>query len=223
MVRFILGVTGNIATGKSTVVKMLVARGAHHIDSDEVYRDLVQPGTPLLNDLRETFGDGVIAADGSLDRAALRAIVFNDADELARLDRITHPAVLAESDRRAFAIGDGVVVLDAVKLIESGHADVCDQVWLVTAPEEDQVRRLMERNSLDEIEARRRVNAQPPLGPKIARADVVIANDGSLEDLRHQVDAAWEALSIPRRLSPHNLTTGRRIDSINRVQHGGTS
>jgi dephospho-CoA kinase len=196
MSRFILGVTGNIATGKSTVVEMLVEKGAHHIDADEVYHELIRPGQPLLEDLVAGFGERILNRDGSLDRKALGSIVFYDPSALAKLDAITHPAVIAESDRRAFAIEDGVVILDAVKLVESGHAEICDAVWLVTAPQDTQVERLMRRNRLDDNEAWARVEAQPPPGPKLARADVVISNIGSLTDLRREVNAAWDRLPI---------------------------
>lgn len=196
MSRFILGITGNIATGKSTVVKMLVSRGAHHIDADEVYHELVTPGQPLLETLVDHFGAGILAEDGSLDRKALGAIVFSDSARLAELDALTHPAVIAESDRRAFAIDRGVVILDAVKLIESGHADVCDAVWLVTAPEDKQVDRLIARNSITTEEAKRRIAAQPSLAPKRARADLEIVNDGTLEELQQKVDSAWQMIPV---------------------------
>lgn len=192
--RIVLGVTGNIATGKSTVVGILRELGARHIDADLVYRDLVAPGQPLLATLAEHFGDGIIADDGSLDRKALGAIVFSDPEKLKELDELTHPAVIAESDRRAGEIREGVVVLDAVKLIESGHADDCDEVWLVTAPEDVQVRRIMQRNGVDADEARRRVAAQPPLEPKLERADAVIDNSGTLDELRARVLDEWNAM-----------------------------
>lgn len=196
MGRFILGITGNIASGKTTVVEMLVERGAHHIDADKVYHELVQPGQPLLDNLVTEFGTGILNRDGSLNRKALGSIVFYNPTALERLDAITHPAVIAESDRRAFAIENGVVILDAVKLIESGHVDVCDAVWLVTAPQDTQVERLMRRNRLSDSEAWARVEAQPPLGPKLARADVVISNSGTLSDLAREVNAAWDRLPI---------------------------
>lgn len=193
---YILGVTGNIATGKSTVTGLLVRKGATVIDSDLVYRELVGPGQPLLQSLAERFGPGIISADGSLNRPALGAIVFSDPAALSDLDRLTHPAVIAEVDRRVAAIPQGVIVLDAVKLIESGHADRCDAVWLVTANPDVQVQRLMNRNKLDSLEARRRVAAQPPLEVKLQRADLVIDNSGSIEELQERVDRAWRDLPI---------------------------
>ena len=192
--RIVLGITGNIASGKSTVVRMLKDHGAHHIDADLVYRELVGPGQPLLARLVERFGASIVAPDGGLDRKALGAIAFSDPAALADLDALTHPAVIAEIDRRAEAIREGVIIIDAVKLIESGHADHCDAVWLVTAPVEAQVTRLMNRNTLSRAEALRRVAAQPSLEPKIARADRIIVNSGSLEQLQAQVDAAWHDL-----------------------------
>jgi dephospho-CoA kinase len=190
--RCVLGVTGNIASGKTTVMRMLVELGATHIDADLVYRELVSAGQPLLATLADHFGGGIVAADGSLDRAALGAIVFSDPVKLQELDELTHPAVIAEIDRRVEATDpDRIVVIDAVKLIESGHADHCDEVWLITASSEIQVARLMKRNILSEVEARRRVASQAPLEPKLARADRVIDNSGSLEETRAQVEFAW--------------------------------
>jgi len=193
---FILGVTGNIASGKSTVTGLLAELGATVIDSDLVYRELAAPGTPLLARLAKRFGDEIVGDDGSLDRRRLGAIVFADPEALHDLDRITHPAVIAEVDQRVAAKTDGLVVLDAVKLIESGHADRCDAVWVVVTEPEEQVTRLMKRNSLPAEEARRRVAAQPPIGPKLARADFVIDNSGSRDETREQVERAWRALPV---------------------------
>jgi len=196
--RFVLGVTGNIASGKSTVTCVLAELGAHVIDSDLVYRELVRPGKPLLGHLEERFGVRVIAGDGSLDRAALSKIVFSDPALLAELDRITHPAVIAEVDRRANEIDDGVVVLDAVKLIESNHSESCDAVWIVIADPEIQVTRLMFRNTLTAGEARQRVAAQAPLREKLERADLVIDNNGTKDQTREQVVHGWNALPLSR-------------------------
>jgi dephospho-CoA kinase len=193
---FVLGVTGNIASGKSTVSGILRDLGATVIDSDLVYRELVGPGQPLLRQLAERFGEDIVAADGSLDRPALGQIVFSDPEALDDLDRITHPAVIAEVDRRVEAIEGGVVVLDAVKLIESGHAERCDAVWVVITSPDEQVTRLMNRNRLSEDEARRRVAAQPPLESKLKRADLVVDNTGTVEQTREQVVRAWHALPL---------------------------
>ena len=191
---FVLGLTGNIASGKSTVSGMLADLGATVIDSDLVYRELVAPGQPLLAKLVERFGPEIIAADGSLDRPALGRIVFSDPAALADLDQITHPVIIAEVDHRVDDISSGVVVLDSVKLIESGHADRCDAVWVVVTSPDEQVTRLMNRNTLSAEEARRRVDAQPSLAEKLARADLVVDNSGTIEQTRKQVIAAWQAL-----------------------------
>jgi len=193
---FVVGVTGNIATGKSTVTAMLAELGATVIDSDLVYRELVGPGRSLVGELAARFGEDIVAADGSLNRPALGKIVFSDSQALADLDRIAHPAVIAEVDRRIAGIKSGVVVLDAVKLIESGHAERCDAVWLVVADPDVQVTRLMKRNRLPELEARRRVASQPPLETKLARSDLVIDNSGSRDELREHVERAWLALPV---------------------------
>lgn len=192
--KFVLGVTGNIAVGKSTVLRKLAALGAHTIDADLVYRELVGPGQPLLMTLARRFGDHIIGDAGALDRQALGAIVFSDPDALRDLDERTHPEVIAEIDRRVAAITEGVVVIDAVKLIESGHVDRCDEVWVVVADPDVQMTRLMNRTILNEAEARRRVDAQPPVGQKLARADRVIDNSGSLDSTMAQVTAGWQAI-----------------------------
>lgn len=192
--KIVLGITGNIASGKSTVVEMLKEVGAIHFDADLVYRELVGPGRPLLHSLADHFGQGIVAADGSLDRNALGAIVFSDPAKLTELDALTHPAVIAEIDRRAEAVSSGVVVIDAVKLIESGHADHCDAVWVVLANPNVQMTRLMNRNRIHEDEARRRIEAQPQLAAKLARADRVIDNSGTLDETRVQVISAWNDL-----------------------------
>lgn len=194
--KLVLGVTGNIASGKSTVVGMLKRFGAIHIDADIVYREMVASGEPLLARLVSRFGAAIVATDGSLDRGALRRIVFADPEALRKLDEITHPVIIAEIDRRVDAIEDGVVVIDAVKLVESGHAEHCDVVWVVTTSSENQVTRLMKRNRLDLEEARKRVAAQPSMDAKLARADRVIDNNGSLDETRVQVLDAWKALPV---------------------------
>jgi len=203
--RCVLGITGNIASGKSTVVRMLVELGATHFDADIVYRELVSAGQPLLARLADHFGAGIVGEDGNLDRKALGAIVFADPAKLRELDELTHPAVIAEIDRRvALADPSEIVVIDAVKLIESGHAEHCDEVWVVTIGYEQQLTRLMKRTILTEVEAKRRIASQPPMAAKLARADRIIENSGSIEETRKQVVTAWNAFLASPECTPED-------------------
>lgn len=188
-----IGITGNIACGKSAVLAMLGDAGATTIDADAVYAALAVPGSRLLHAIAERFGPTVVAPDGSLDRRGLARIVFSDPAALADLDRIVRPPVVAEILRRAMAAASPVVAIDAIKLIESGLADRCDEVWVVTCSPETQLSRLMARNRLDRESALRRIASQPPVSEKLARADRVIDNDGSVAETRRQVEGALEA------------------------------
>ncbi len=204
---FVVGVTGNIASGKTTVMGLLADRGAMTLDADAVYHRLVAPGLPLWVALQERFGPGVVADDGTLDRRRLGAIVFADAEALADLDRLTHPAVVAAIEAAIAAIGVPLVAVDAVKLVESGLAERCDRLWVVTCPPAVQVERLMARNGYDRAEAERRVAAQPSLEMKLARADVVLDNGGDLAYLVAQVERAWADLPETVRLAMGDAAT----------------
>ncbi len=193
---FRLGVTGGIASGKSTVMRRLAELGAETVDSDVTYHGLIRPGAPLFQALVDRWGDRLVAPDGTLDRRALGGIVFSDPAELAALDALTHPAIRRETDRLYAESDAEVFAVDAVKLIESGHADACDAVWLVVAEPETQIRRLVERRGIARDDAERRVAAQGPVESKISRADTVFHNDGSLDDLIMTVDRAWAALPL---------------------------
>jgi dephospho-CoA kinase len=184
-------VTGNIACGKSTVVDMLKEKGAVAIDADTVYHELIEPNSELWRALVARFGESIVGEGRRIDRRRLGRIVFADARALADLDRLTHPAVVVEIQRRLAGMRGGVVVVDAVKLIESGLDASCDQVWLVLCSPEQQVKRLMARNNLSVADARRRVDLQPDIEPKVRRADVTIDNSGTLADTARQVDRAW--------------------------------
>ncbi|MGB9777263.1 MAG: dephospho-CoA kinase [Anaerolineae bacterium] len=191
---YVIGLTGNIATGKSTVARMLRDLGATVIDADRVAHEVMRAGTPVHRAVVEAFGPRVLRPDGEIDRADLGAIVFSDPQALAQLEAIVHPAVLEEVARRIAAAPTPIVVVEAIKLIESGMAEAFDALWVTTCPVEEQVRRLMADRGLSRPDAERRVTAQPPQEAKIARADVVISTDGSLEETRAQVEAAWQAL-----------------------------
>lgn len=188
---YLIGVTGNIACGKSAVMSMLRDHGATIIDGDLVYRDLTGPGSPLVQQLADVFGNEIANDDGSLSRKALGDIVFSDSEALHRLDHLTHPAVVDEVLRRIDLAPTPVVATEGVKLIESGLGDQCDEIWVVTCDPARQRERLVATRGLSQEEADRRIASQPPLGEKLARADIVIANDGTLDELRAKVGAAW--------------------------------
>jgi dephospho-CoA kinase len=199
---YLIGLTGNIACGKSTVVAELRALGAHTIDADRVVRELQQPGTPVYTAILAAFGPELADAPGAqLDRARLGAIVFGDPAALRRLEQIVHPAVHAHIHAWLQAIPaapDGprpVAVVDAIKLIETGWPEVADALWVVTCSPEQQLQRLISTRGMREADARQRIAAQPPQAEKIARADVVIDNSGSLEQTRAQVVAHWEQIA----------------------------
>jgi dephospho-CoA kinase len=188
----LLGLTGNIATGKSTVARQLAGYGALIIDGDAVARQVVEPGQPALPQIADAFGPDVLNADGSLNRAALGRIVFNDAAQLRRLEAITHPLIRTNILARiAAAPPEQVVVIDAIKLIERGYADRCAQVWVTDCPEALQIERLVRGRGLSEADARARIRAQAPQADKRARADVIIDTSTSLDDTHAQVAQAW--------------------------------
>lgn len=192
----VIGVTGGIASGKSAVLAALAELGAETIDADVVYHELIEPGTDLNRRLRAEFGESIARPDGEIDRPALGAQVFADATKLARLDAVTHPAVIAEIEGRLADSSAAVVAIDAVKLFESGMDRLCDRVWLVTVDRERRIERLMARNDLTRAEAERRIDAQPDDPSKTARADAVIDNNGTPADARGAVRRLWDGLPI---------------------------
>ncbi|TML88770.1 MAG: dephospho-CoA kinase [Actinobacteria bacterium] len=187
----VVGLTGGIGSGKSTVSRLLSARGAVIVDADVVARRVVEPGGPAYQGVVDRFGPGILAADGTIDRRALAAIVFADPEARADLEAITHPAVgvLINEQLAAEAGTDHVVVLDVPLLVESGRTGT--PVIVVDCPPETAIRRLVEQRAMDEADARRRVAAQVSREERLAHADLVIDNSGSPEALEHQVDAAW--------------------------------
>jgi dephospho-CoA kinase len=197
--RVLIGLTGNIATGKSEVARMLGKLGACVIDADQVAHDVMRPGGPAYRAVVEAFGPQILAADQTIDRGKLGAIVFRDPVALQRLEAAVHPATIVEVGRRIAQAPEQVVV-EAIKLIESGMHRLYDALWVVTAPRSLQIARLVARRGLTEEEAALRVDAQPPQAEKAALADLVIVNDGDLYLLREKVKSAWAAIH-PYRLS----------------------
>ncbi|HEX8996766.1 MAG TPA: dephospho-CoA kinase [Ktedonobacterales bacterium] len=198
---YILGVTGNIASGKTTVGLILLELGlSTYIDADTVVHELYLPGQALPGELAKAFGPSVLDRAGGVDRRALGAIVFNSPERLRQLEAIVHPIVREALLSKIRALGPNEIgALDAIKLVESGYAPFCHGLWVVTCPPETQLQRLIQQRGLSEEEARARLAAQPPIDAKLALATAVIHNDGSLEDLRQQVTDAWRAFkaSLP--------------------------
>jgi dephospho-CoA kinase len=194
---YLIGLTGNIATGKSEVARMLAELGAEVIDADRVAHEAMRPGGPAYDGVLALFGPGILSTAGEtpagapIDRARLGAIVFRDAAALRRLESAVHPAVIAEVDRRIARTATPVVVVEAIKLIEAAMHRRYDALWVVTAPRPLQIARLVASRGLSAEEAALRVDAQPPQAEKAALADRVLVNDGDLDRLRRQVEAAW--------------------------------
>ncbi len=200
-----IGLTGGIGSGKSTVAKMLAEHGAVVIDADQIVRELQAPGTPALAEIVAAFGPAILCPDGSLDRPALGAIVFQDPEARKRLNAIVHPKVGAEMARREQAAreaGAPLVVLDVPLLLEgrvSGTGGAAqlgfDAIVVVWVPEEVQISRTCARDGCEPAEARRRMAAQMPLDRKRELADHVIDNSGALEQTRTQVNQLWRTLT----------------------------
>ncbi|MGW4230704.1 dephospho-CoA kinase [Streptomyces sp. NPDC004980] len=191
-----VGLTGGIGAGKSEVSRLLVSYGAVLVDADRIAREVVEPGTPGLASVVETFGPGILAADGTLDRPALGAIVFADPERLAALNALVHPLVGARSAELERAVGpDAVVVHDVPLLTENGLAPLYDLVVVVDATPATQLDRLVRLRGMTESDARARMAAQATREQRLAVADLVVDNDGPLEHLEPQVRKVWSELT----------------------------
>jgi dephospho-CoA kinase len=191
----LVGLTGGIGSGKSAVARMLADRGATVLDADAFAREAVDKGTPALDEVIERFGSRVIGPDGQLDRRALASIVFADEPARRDLEAIVHPHVARRMTEgiAAHAQGDEVVVLESPLLIEMGTNEICDVVVVVTASESLRVARLIARG-MEEADVSARIAAQPEPSETAAAADVLLHNEGTLQDLEAEVDGLWDEL-----------------------------
>ena len=198
----IIGLTGGIACGKSTVSTELRAHGAAIIDADALAHELSQPHRAIYNAYVERFGREIVAADGTLDRAAIARRVFADPAVRAEVDAITHPLIRMAAEERLRAARDEnkrAAVLDVPLLFEAGWDALADETWVVALPREEQLARLLARDtSMDAGEARARIAAQMPLAEKCARADVVIDNSGTVEEIREYIGKLWKERILER-------------------------
>jgi dephospho-CoA kinase len=195
----VIGLTGGIASGKSTVSDMLSALGALIIDTDKLSREVMLPGKPAWQEIVDRFGKEILDADGQINRKCLGQIIFADSQARTELERITHPRIEAEAMaviNNAQRCGCERVVLDAPLLIEVGWQNKVDVVWVVFVDEQAQLNRLIQRDNISYEDAMARINAQLSLAEKLKYADVVIDNSDSKEQTRKQVIRAWNALRV---------------------------
>ena len=196
--KYVIGLTGNIATGKSVVRKMLEHLGGYGIDADALaHRAMAKsaPGYPLVV---ETFGTWILDEEDQIDRTRLAKVVFSDSEALKRLESIVHPLVEHAVDLLIRRAKQSVVVIEAIKLLETQLAAGCDTIWTVDAPEEHQISRLVHKRELSESGAKQRIATQPPQEEKLRAANVIIENDGSFDHTWEQVQAEWAKLPKPK-------------------------
>ena len=203
----LVGLTGNIATGKSTVMRMAADAGALTIDADKIVHQLLDGDGELQAAVAAAFGPAVRRANGTIDRTALAEIVFSNPERLRELERLVHPAVRRQIRKQIDDSDATVVFVEAIKLLEGGLAELVDQVWVTRTQRRTQIERLMVCRGMDAETAAMRVNAQPPQEAKVARADVVIDTDGTMESTREQFALAWERLPAPGTAAPPERQT----------------
>ncbi len=192
--RPVVGITGGIGSGKSAVTERLQALGITVVDADLAARVIMEPGRPALAAVAERFGAGILQPDGQLDRAALRKIVFADPDQRHWLEELTHPLIGREILDQIGAAESPYIVLSSPLLLETSQRELCDLIVVVDVPESVQLERTMARDDNDEAQVRRIMAAQLPREERLAGADEVVDNSGSLEDLTQQVDTLHAAL-----------------------------
>ncbi len=192
--KVVIGLTGNIATGKSAVMQLAAERGARTIDADKVVHQVLATDQAVQDGIRAAFGDVVFAEDGTLLRGALGRVVFADAEALRTLEALVHPAVRQEITRQVQASDATITVLEAILLLEGPLHALCDQIWVTTCSAETQLQRLMTYRNMTEEAARQRIDAQAPQADKIARADVVIDTDGDMAATVAQFEYSCEKI-----------------------------
>jgi len=194
---FIIGLTGGILSGKSTVAQMLVEKGAGHVDADKMGHEAYEPHTKTWQKVIDAFGTGILKDNEEIDRQKLGDIVFNDPESLARLNRIVHPQIgrlVMEELEKLRSKGVDVVVIEAILLIEARWTNIVDEVWVTVAPEETVLKRLQNRSGLSEEQARARIRAQLSSEERAKYGDVIINTDCDLSEVRATVDELWQRL-----------------------------
>lgn len=210
-----IGLTGNIATGKSVVRRMLEHLGAYTIDADALAHRAYAKGAPGYQPVIDKFGKWLVTRDGEIDRKKLGGLVFNDSEAMKQLESIVHPLVRQAAEILIQRATQPVVVIEAIKLLEGDLRKVCDSVWVTNAPEDVQVERLMRKRGMSKDQALERVRIQSPQSQKVAVANIVITNTGSYEALWKQVSESWKEI-VPgaKKAAPDTSTTERKPATI---------
>jgi len=192
--KFVIGLTGNIATGKSVVRRMLEHLGAYTIDADALTHRVYAKGAPGYQQVIDKFGKWILNKDAEIDRAKLGNLVFSDPEAMRQLEDIVHPLVRQAADILVKRATQSVIVIEAIKLLEGDLRNVCDSIWVTNAPEETQVERLVKKRGLSREQALERIHSQSPQSQKVTVANMVITNTGSYDDLWKQVSEAWKQI-----------------------------
>jgi len=200
--KYIIGLTGNIATGKSVVRRMLEHLGAYTIDADALSHRVISRGAPGYQPVLDKFGTWLLDKDGQIDRRKLGRLVFSDEQALTQLEDIIHPYVIQATDLLTRRASQSVIVIEAIKLLESSLRHQCDAIWVTDAPQEVQIERLMRKRSFSREQALQRIHGQSAQREKLAAANVVITNTGSYEELWKQVSEAWKHASPSEETGP---------------------
>lgn len=225
--KYVIGLTGNIATGKSVVRKMLEHLGAYGIDADALSHRAIAKGAPGYQPAIDSFGKWILKPDGEIDRARLGRVVFNDPEAMQRLEAIIHPLVQQAIDLMVRRSTQRVIVIEAIKLLEGNLRGMCSSIWVVSVPPEMQIQRLMEKRALSREDAAQRVNFQGSAQQKIDAAQVVIQNNGSYEDTWKRVLAEWKIIAPAAEPAPQaapaaqgsfSIARGRPRDSLQIAQ-----
>jgi dephospho-CoA kinase len=194
--KYIIGLTGNICAGKSVICGMLENIGAQIVDADVVTHDVMKSYSPVFEDIVKEFGARILNKKGEIDRQILGQIVFTDKSALNKLELLLHPIIRTKIEERILEGNEGVFVVEAIKLLESRLSDHCDSVWVVNASLEQRMERLMRRDNINTEDAQNRLHIQGSQEWKLKRADVIIENDGSLEETSVQVRHEWSKIEM---------------------------
>ena len=218
--KYVIGLTGNIATGKSVVRRMLEHLGAYTIDADALAHRVIAKGAPGYQPVLDKFGTWLLENDGQINRGKLGRLVFADAQALAQLEAIIHPYVIQAVDLLAKRASQSVLVIEAIKLLESDLRNRCDGIWVTDAPQEVQVERLIRKRGMTREDALQRVHSQSAQREKLAAAKVIINNTGSYDDLWKQVTDAWKKISPSQETGPATQVLTRPVAGSFSLQRG---